>query len=98
MKFNFFKSAEVPIAESEEQRNKRELVGFLKDYGNYSVGDTNALDNEKRDGLLENIISRTANLSEEEINEACDAAHLIDSEREALLYTIAEQKMKQKKP
>jgi hypothetical protein len=97
MKFNFFKSAEIPVVEDEKQRNERELLGFLKEYGNYSVGNIDALDNEKRNDLLEKIISRTTNLSDEEMIKVCDAAHLIDSERRDLLYTIAEQKMKSQK-
>jgi Mn-dependent DtxR family transcriptional regulator len=93
MKFNFWK-AEAPVVENEEELNEKELRILLKEYGGYSFGNTDAVDNEKRNQLLKNIFSKIIGLSEEKIEKICADAHLVDSEKEDLLYLIREQRMK----
>jgi hypothetical protein len=98
MKIKFWETPAPVVAKVEkspEEISRTELVGFLKDYGNYSGGSASAHDNEKRDAILKEIISRTSHLSKDEIESACVEAKLISSEINDLLYTIREQEIRQ---
>lgn len=92
MKFNFFK--QTPVVEQDpNQVNLIELESLLKDWGAFSTGDaSNAADNERRNDLLEKIISKAGSVSEEDLKKAYENSHMDVYETQVLNFEIRKRK------
>jgi hypothetical protein len=93
MKLNFWKT-EAPVVENESQKKFTELASLLEEYGRYSVGVTNAVDNESRNRLFKDLVAKSEGFSEEEIKKACGDAHMIISETNDFISMLREQKIR----
>ena len=98
MNFNPFRKTETPVVEQDpNQLNLTELENLLKAWGTYSTGDGSyGSDNERRNELLENIISKAVGISKENLEKAYKNTHMDVYETQVLNFEIIRRKNKNK--